>query len=125
MKHIQVEERPAVKLQDGPQQGDYLNFEGLCPSPGKPQKGIILVFSVVITGTVKSIKGPSLLFEVRILTNFQNVTHRRLVRISTTVYFARIQSFVISSICPISGPMPRQVDKKSVHVGFTVFLHML
>ena len=57
------------------------------------------------------IKGPSLLFEVRILTNFQNVTHRRLVRISTTVCFARIQSFVISSTCPISGPMPRQVNK--------------
>merc|ERR1711971_1005333 len=28
-----------VKLEYGPQQGDYLNFEGLCPSPRKPQEG--------------------------------------------------------------------------------------
>ena len=39
--------KPVVKLEDGPQQGDYLNFEGLCPSPGKPQKGIILLCSAL------------------------------------------------------------------------------
>ena len=42
VKPIQVEEGEVVKLQDGPQQDDYLNFEGVCPSSGKPQKGIIL-----------------------------------------------------------------------------------
>ena len=57
MKRNQVYRGVIVKLEDGPQQNDYLNFEGVRPSAGKPQKGIILSCSVLSSPKLHQVSG--------------------------------------------------------------------
>ena len=57
MKRNQVRGEVVVKLEDGPQQDDYINFEGVRPSTGKPQKGIILSCSVLSSPKLHEVSG--------------------------------------------------------------------